>query len=87
MNLYTIFNFLLYFAYGLFFKNQFILIILFCVGWGLFEKLVITNPSIYHLTSKYWPIPEKYWTKTWDSNIFYMIINFIAYATGHIIYL
>ena len=25
MNLYTIFNFLLYFAYGLFFKNQFIL--------------------------------------------------------------
>ena len=75
-------HFLLYFIFGLIYPNKYVLIIIISIVWEMFEYIIVHNDYLYHLTKKYWFIPEKYWNETIENQIIDFGCNLLGYYFG-----
>jgi hypothetical protein len=78
-------HFLFYVVIGIIYPNQYLLAFMLSIVWELFEILIVTNDTLYNLTSKYWIIPEVYWNETLANKGIDIICNMTGYALGSMI--
>ena len=85
VDIFTIFHFISYYIYGLYFKNKYVLTFLIGFLWELCEYVFVNTSYTKDLLIKYLPVSEKYWA---EKNIFNkvsdLLINMIGYHLGNI---
>jgi hypothetical protein len=72
-------HFIIYYIFGLYFPKHYIFVFVISILWELFEYIIVTNNTLYHLTKKYWFIPEKYWNEKIQNSIIDICVNMLGY--------
>ena len=80
-------HFLIYFSFGLFFKNQYKLIILLSILWEIFEYIISHIDYTRNFLIKYWFVPEKYWNEPLYNKLYDILINMLGYIIGNIMFI
>ena len=80
-------HFLIYFSLGLFFKNQYKLIVILSLVWEIFEYIISHIDYTRQFLINNWFIPEKYWNEPLHNKIVDVIINMIGYVIGNLMYI
>ena len=75
-------HFFLYFIFGLFFKDKYLLVIIASFAWEISEYYATRNNTIKNVLIKYWPVPRKYWE---EKNILNRFIDIKFNLLGYII--
>ena len=85
LDIYSIFHFIYYFIYGLYFKNKYVLAFILGILWEIFEYILANINYTKELLIKYFPVPQKYWAeKNIFNKVFDLIFNMIGYHLGNI---
>ena len=80
-------HFLIYFTLGLFFKNQYKLILLLSLLWEMFEYIISHIDYTREFLINYWFVPEKYWNEPLNNKIVDIIINILGYIIGNFMFI
>ena len=83
LDLLSIVHFAIYFTIGLYLKGHYGLILVIGVLWELFEYFIANNPQINKILCKFWPIPKKYWSDSFEHSMVDLLINMIGYYVGN----
>jgi len=78
----SIIHFILYFLLGLYYKNNYLFVLVIGIVWELFEKVLVSNPYSRYILKEYWFIPIEYIDDTFDHSIIDIIMNMIGYYIG-----
>ena len=61
LDILSIAHFCIYYAIGLYIKDNYTLILILGIVWEIFEYYTVRNKTTRAILYQIWPIPEKYW--------------------------
>lgn len=75
-------HFLIYYAIGLVYPDNYMVALLLTFLWEVFEVIIVQNDTLYCLTKTHWVVPEKYWNENLENKFFDVIANLCGYFVG-----
>ena len=79
----SFFHFLTYLIIGKYFKNNYLIIIIFSFAWEQFEYIISRNTYIRKQIENIWPIPSNMWYDTKLHSLIDISFNLIGYYIGN----
>lgn len=82
LDLMSINHFALYFGFGAMFPGQYTLAFAMSLLWEVFETVLVKNPVLHDLVTRYWIVPERYWNESMQNKVSDVCLNMIGYHVG-----
>ncbi len=79
-------HFALYCMLGLIYPDKYIIVLIISIIWELFEYIISYNKKLNTIVKKYWFVPERYWNEIKINKIIDLIVNFLGYYVGSLLY-
>lgn len=75
-------HFILYFIFGYYYPNNYILVLILSILWELFEIFVTSWDYTYSILKEKWVVPERYWNEKPLHKVFDILVNLLGYTVG-----
>ena len=76
-------HFIIYLIIGIYYKNNYTIIVIISLLWEQFEYIISRNVSIRTTIVKIWPIPSSMWYDSKEHSLIDIFINLIGYHIGN----
>ena len=76
-------HFIIYLIIGIYYKNNYTIIVIISLLWEQFEYIISRNVFIHTTIEKFWPIPRSMWYDSKEHSLIDISINLIGYHIGN----